>query len=202
MAKERDREAKRALDRWPLRTKKLWVPPKEGGWWLRAQPVSGTASSPRLRTPGADLFKTQPDGMYLFVDPSNGYADCVCIEDCSSSNNLYNKRSRYVPASHSVVVSCTLEWLTERITSSRLRAPRWKAMGTFEREPQEGLELPVRFLRVLFSLSSRLYEEWKRNQVPTGHEYYCRHSSLKSYNSPKMQAFLRQMARDSHFYSN
>lgn len=203
MAAERlsDREGKDILRRWPARTKQLWVPDGPG-WWIRAQPANSAVAAPRFRSPGAELFRTQPDALWLYLAPTRGFADAIAIEVCGTVQNLNDKRSRYMPATHSLVVECSLQWLLEVITVQHgSQRSRWLAAGSFERKPGRGTVFPVRLLRVLYALPNPIYERWVPDHVPSGYEYFCRHSSLDSYNSPAMQEFLRRMTRRSHYYT-
>jgi hypothetical protein len=127
--------------------------------------------------------------------------DVVAIEVCGSSQNLNDKRSRYIPASHSIVITCSLQWLREHIsTRAGGTAPRWQASACFDAEPDHDIAVPVRHLRVLYALPDRLYHQWCTEHVPTGYEYFCPHSSLDSYNGQKMQRFLKQMSISGQFY--
>lgn len=196
-----DSEAKVILRRWPERTKRLWVP-DGAGWWLRAQPSSQTARTPRFQSPGAELFHTQPDGLWLYLSPKRGFADAVAVEVCGTSQNLNDKRSRYMPATHSLMVECPLPWLKEVITVQHgASRRRWRAAGSITKRPLGDMILPVRFLRVLYALPNVIYERWVPGHVPSGYEYFCRHSSLDSYHAPRMQEFLRRMTRRSHYYT-
>jgi hypothetical protein len=196
-----DREAKDILLRWPTRTKKLWSTPRGSGYWLQAQPkgVGSTAPTPTIRVPGAELFSTQPDGMWVFLS-DDSFADVVSIEVCRTAQNLNDKRSRYSAAVRSLVLHCPLHWLQDEIVVPKSgKITRWKAARTIGKAPTNELVLPVRFLRVLYSLANDLYASWTAHNVPGGHEYFCRHSSLDSYNSQAMQTFLRQMSFGMHF---
>jgi hypothetical protein len=199
--KKHDTAAKKALRKWPQRTSKLWPPPLHRGFWVRAQPIDGQATAPRLFTPGARLFKTQPDGMWVYLAPDEGFCDVVSVEDCTNISNLNDKRSRYIPANHSLLVHCPLKWLLTDVRSGRFYGPRWEAAGTFSQPPTAPLVLPVRYLRVLYALNTVNYQNWMANRVPAGYEFFCRHDSLNSYNSQKMQDFLQQMSIGNHFYT-
>lgn len=200
MKKLTDAQAKKILLKWPRRTRKLWPTPSEEGCWLRAQPPEGKKPGPRLRSPGAVLFRIQPDGMWVYLNQLN-YVDVVCIEACGTIQNLSEKRSRYMPASHSLILAASKRWLNERIMVQHGGSqPRWKACGTIGAPPVKDLELPVRFLRVLFAIPNKIYGDWVENHTPAGWEYYCPHSALASYSSQKMQGFLRQLASTSHLY--
>lgn len=149
--------------------------------------------------PGAKLFTTQPDGLWVYInDPSS--CDVVAVEVCGTIQNLNDKRSRYIPASHSLVLWCGLRWLEEKISVQRGgKRPRWKAAGSFSGKPTAELNLPVRHLRVLYGIPNSLYHKWCREHTPTGYEFFCPHSSLQTYNSRPMQNFLRQMSSAAQF---
>lgn len=199
--KLKDADAKAVLLKWPTRTSKLWDPPTGSGYWIRAQPrdTNSKIATPTLRTPGSSLFKTQPDGMWAFLNNSV-YADVICVEVCGTQQNLNDKRSRYAADVRSLVLNCPLKWLTEAIALQKAgTSPRWQACGSIPACPTEELNVPVRFLRVLFALPNELYKAWTAENIPDGHEYYCRHSSLDSYNSQNTQAFVSQMAIRNHF---
>jgi hypothetical protein len=147
------------------------------------------------------LPKTQPDGLWLYLRPDDGYADAVAIEVSRSIQNLNDKRSRYMPATYGLVVDCPKAWLLAEI---RLRfgrrQQRWQAAATFDRKPTTDLTLQVRLLRVLYSLPNDLYRTWLPGHVPAGHEYFTPHTSLASYNSQAMQQFLSRLTWRSHLY--
>lgn len=194
-----DSQAKDILRHWPRRTKRLW-PTKDGtGYWLRALPTEHSAPCSTIRSPGVEQYTTQPDGLYLYLY-KNEYADAVAIESCGTIQNLNDKRSRYMPATHSIVVVCPLAWLNGQISVQRGgMSSRWKASNSILVQPQADLTFPVRHLRVLYALPNARFEEWTPHHVPTGYEYFCKHSSLDTYNSAAMQQFLKQMSLYSHF---
>jgi len=196
-----DGEAKAILRDWPTRADSLWDAPTGSGYWIQAQPKAdgSTITTPTIQTPGSSLFKTQPDGLYAFLN-ERVFADLIAIEVCGSSQNLNDKRSRYSADVRSVVLHCPLAWLLENVSIQHGSVvPRWQATKSISVAPTEELYLPVRFLRVLFALPNALYKTWTAENVPDGHEYYCRHSSLGNYSSPAMQAFLSQLSMRRHF---
>ena len=198
--KLKDSEAKRILLKWPMRTKRLWPVPGSEGFWIRGQPKDTKAPGPTISSPGAVLFKTQPDGLWAYFGNTES-CDVVAIEVCGSIQNLNDKRSRYMPASNSLVLNARLAWLTETISLQKGgKSPRWKAVGSLKSKPKSDLVVPIRHLRVLYALPNKVYDDWCSNHTPTGFEYFCRHSSLDSYNSQKMQQFLRQMSISSQYY--
>lgn len=198
-----DSEAKAILLSWPTRSAELWPPPGGAGFWIQGQPRQGVEPGPKLSAPGATLFRTQPDGMWIhFHDLLS--CDVVVVEVCGTIQNLNDKRSRYIPASHSLVLTCSPAWLREQIgVKGRGAIPRWQAAGTLK-SPGVNQTTPhvaaVRHLRVLYSLPNVVYHKWCSEHAPTGYEFYCPHSSLDSYNSQKMQRFLRQLSIASQFY--
>ncbi len=102
MAKQKltDREAKAILRKWPVRTTAQWSTPHGKGYWIRAQPPDegSSVAAPRIGYPGAKLFHTQPDGMWVYLNESD-FADVVCIESCCDTQNLNDKRPRASPKS-------------------------------------------------------------------------------------------------------
>jgi hypothetical protein len=168
----------------------------------QGQPVSGSETGPRLSAPGASLFRTQPDALWAHFRKRES-CDVVAVEVCGTAQNLNDKRSRYIPASHSLVLQCSKEWLFGLMTVARgAEMPRWKASRIYRKAPKisNDISIPVRHLRVLYALPNDLYHKWAKEHVPTGSEFFCPHSSLDSYNSQKMQKFLRQMSIASQFY--
>jgi hypothetical protein len=135
----------------------------------------------------------------LYLDET--YCDAIVVEVCGSIQNLNDKRSRYVPASHSLIATASRQWLRDTFSIQNGGSrPRWQATGTLETEPTHDMRFPVRHLRVLYALPNKLYKIWVDENVPAGYEFLCPHSSLDSFTSPKMQAFLRQMSMASQLY--
>jgi hypothetical protein len=194
-----DTLAKEALATWPHVSTKLWPPSRKGGAWLKAQPVDGAATGPRLMAAGTDIFKTQPDGLWVFLSEDDGFADCIAIEACSTSQNFADKRSRYQPSTTAMVLRCPKQWLCGKIPHKSGRRARW-SFTDLAAEPSANLTLPTRFVRVLFFLEDSLYNGWRRAGVPAGHEFVASYSSIASYTSQAMQRFLRRMSPEQHFY--
>lgn len=203
MAKHKltDAEAKAILLDWPASTEKLWPPPQGSGGWIRGQPVDGNNAGPRIGSPGAKLFSTQPDGLFIYFSGIES-CDLVAIEVCGTVQNLNDKRSRYIPSSHSLILRCSSNWLREEIPARGREAykQRWILCKTIKEEPAEDYRIPIRHMRVLYALPNHIYATWCPGHVPTGYEYFCPHSALDSYNSQKMQDFLRKMSLGSQFY--
>jgi hypothetical protein len=137
--------------------------------------------------------------MWVFL-AADEYADAIVLEICGSIQNLNDKRSRYAATVRSLVLTCPIAWLDYPITVQRGgQAPRWQACRSLVKKPTAELVLPVRYLRVLFALPNSLYPTWAANNVADGHEFFCRHSSLATYNGQQAQSFLRNMSPYSHF---
>ena len=200
LEKLKDSEAKAILLKWPASTAKLWPPPQGSGRWIRGQPVNGKASGPRISSPGAEIFTTQPDGLFIFFGGTES-CDLVAIEVCGTIQNLNDKRSRYIPSSHSLILRCSSKWLKEKTTTKGGgKKERWKLTETIIDEPKSDLRVPIRHLRVLYSIPNQMYNSWCPGHTPTGYEYFCPHSALDSYPSQKMQNFLARMSIGSQFY--
>lgn len=197
----KDKDAKDILlNNWPDYGNAVWPVPGRKGSWIRARPAPQGSPSVQLKSPGSQLFKTQPDGLWLFVC-SPDFVDAIAIEVCSSIQNLNDKRSRYMPSSYSLVAQIPVKWLIAPIHVKRAKVPAWKLCAGISTTPANDKTLPVRFLRVLYILPPKLYDVWVPNHTPTGYEYFCSDTSLKSYPSPKMQDFLKQMSIASQFYT-
>lgn len=207
MAKLSDAQAKaimRDSKHWPTCTSK-WGVQAKGHYWIRCQP-SDTANSksklPYLRSPGANLFTTKPDGLWAYF---NGVCsvDAIVIEVCGTIQNLNDKRSRYGNACSSLVLTTPVSWLNGQVRRQKGGLMlRHEACGTFRgvQLPTSGeVDVAVRFLRVLFAIPDDEYANWMKNNVPGGHEYFMRHSSLKTATSPDTQRFLAGMSFSSHF---
>lgn len=194
-----DKDGKEALRSWPAYSEKLWPPSRSGGVWLRGQPVDGVATGPRLTAAGMNTFRTQPDGLWLFLAPDHGFADCVAIEVCGTGQNFSDKRSRYMPSTSAILANCPRAWLNGSVSYKSGTRERWRLAG-LKHAPTDDLRLPARFVRVLFFLADELYEAWRLEGVPAAHEFVASYSSIKSYKAQTMQSFLRRMSPEQHFY--
>lgn len=198
-----DAEAKEILLMWPRTGERLWATHETSGAWIRAQPSDGATTGPKLYAPGAKLYSTQPDGLWAHF---NGLDSCdvVVIEVCGSNQNLNDKRSRYMPSSHSVVLRVGNPWMEEPVKTRGRGGPlrsRRELAGGLPATDAKTSDVPIRHLRVLYALKNADYKKWCGEHTPTGYEYFIPHSSLRSYNSQKMQEFLRRMSIASQFYS-
>lgn len=156
---------------------------------------------PRISAPGAKLFTTQPDGLWVHFK-SDVSCDVVAVEVCGTVQNLNDKRSRYMPSSHSLVLNVSKKWAEEEVATrggvAKSRISASESLPSTIRTDE--ISIPVRYLRVLYALPNEIYKVWGREHTPTGYEYFCPHSSLSTYNTQKMQSFLKGMSIASQFY--
>lgn len=186
-------QANQLFSTWPRRTK-LWYPSRGHGYWLRARPKLDAAACPLLKYPGTEDFSTEPDGLYVYLMP-NDFADVMCIEVCNSLQNLSDKRARFMPSTLGLQLRCRQPWLIEPIQVQHGgQIPRWEGAGTFDNAPTADILLPVRHLRVLYALPAQEYQECMDAEVAAPYEFYCRQTSLPTYNSPPFQEFLKRMS--------
>ena len=186
-----------AKGRWPVRTN-TWPIPGYKGYWIKTCP--GNAPRPFIHPAGAKVGRTWPDGMYVYVHAESGFADIIAIEVCCSNQNFNDKRSRYTPTSGNVQMTLPMEWLDSDLTIQKGRKRKaWEASGWFAKKPTADLTLTIRHLRALFVLTDADYSRFGANQLPAGHEYFCRHRDLNQITRQEMQAFVKSMALMHHF---
>lgn len=196
-----DREAKDILMKWPERPTRLFKLDTERTYWLRAQPPDGVTTGPRLVMPGSHEFSTQPDGLYVWIEGDLKFADVIAIEVCGVGQNLNDKRSRYMPTTHALLLECGKSWLDGEITIQRGRkTPRWKATGTISESPIGDVRVPVRHIRVLYALPDDLYKDWKKMMTFGAHEFLCLHSALELHTNAAYREFLTRMAPGSQAF--
>ena len=207
MANYTDKQAKAILrdpNYWPVRTQH-WGVAKDTEYWIRCRPQDSEGDQrpyPMLSLPGAKLFKTQPDGMWVYFRGAD-CADVLAIEVCGSMQNLNDKRARYLSTGTGLMLNVPAKWFLQSTTvAGRGQKPRWEATGCFgSKQPavDEDLSMPVRFLRTLFVIPDKEYAAWMKNHVPAGHEFFMKHNSLKTGTSQSTQRFLAGMSFQAHF---
>lgn len=199
-----DELVRRRLRKWPQRPPGAPVTAKQPGTWLRARPGEArTANQPFLKLPGSNRLRTLPDGLWLHFspDPMDAYADILCIEACSSLQNLLDKRSRFAPSTTSLLAVCPVPWLLAPCQAND-PTPRWRLIRLLRCEPQDSLVLPVRDVRVLYGLKARQYEGFARSQMPQAHEYFCPMEALMEEDgdqNPAMRALLARASAAANF---
>jgi len=207
MAHYTDKQAKAILRDsryWRVRTQH-WGVASNSEYWIRCRPSDADADKrplPQLSLPGAELFKTQPDGMWAYFRGTT-CVDVLAIEICGSMQNLNDKRSRYVSTGTGLMLVVPATWFTRPIQLQHGgQKPRGEASGCLKKAtlPTKGdVNIPVRFLRSLFVIPDAKYSKWMTNHVPAGHEFFMKHNSLKSGTATPVQKFLGGMSFQSHF---
>ena len=194
-----DQRVRASLGQWPQRPPGLEPSSKQPGTWLRARPdLERKVTQPYLKFPGANRLKTLPDGLYLHFSTraDEPYVDVLCIEACSTFQNLLDKRSRFAPSTGSLLAVCPVEWLLQPgIPGNNI--PRWRLIRMVKREPREPLVLPVRDARVLFALKAHHYRGFVATQTAQPHEFFCPMDALTDENGSRNPALRALLARAS-----
>jgi hypothetical protein len=144
-----------------------------------------------------------PDGLWLHFspDPADAWCDILCIEACSTLQNLLDKRSRFAPSTTSLLTVCPVPWLTSPAAPGQT-VPRWKMVRLLKQEPTVPLVLPVRDVRVLYGLKARQYDGFARTQMPQAHEYFCPMDALtdeEGHSNPDMRALISRASGAANF---
>lgn len=195
---------RRRLRKWPQRPPGALESSKQRGTWMRARPGESDATThPFLKLPGSNRLRTVPDGLWLHFshDPADAYCDILCIEACSTLQNLLDKRSRFAASTISLLAVCPVPWLTAPVHLGD-KLPRWKQIKLLRQEPVAPLVLPVRDVRVLYGLKSRQYDGFARSQMPQAHEYFCPMDALideEGASNPAMQALISRASGAANF---
>ena len=201
---EWDHAVRAQLTKWPQRPPGVVANAKQPGTWLRGRPGDAAAGAhPFLKLPGSNRLRTLPDGLWLHFSPSplDPYVDILCIEACSSVQNLLDKRSRFAPSTSSLLAFCPVPWLLAP-SQPGSRVPRWRLIRMLHREPAAPLVLPVRDVRVVFGLKRRHYEGFARSQVAHAHEFFCPMEALTAedgHEDPEMRALIARASAAANF---
>lgn len=203
--REWDLAVRAQLQKWPQRPPGVVASTKQPGTWLRARPGdSDTCAYPFLKLPGSNRLRTLPDGLWLHFSPSplDPYVDIICIEACSSVQNLLDKRSRFAPSTSSLLACCPVPWLLAPAQPDALPVPRWRLIRMLHKEPAAPLVLPVRDVRVLYGLKRRHYEGFMQGQVAHAHEFFCPMEALTAeggHEDPDMRALIARASAAANF---
>ena len=125
--------------------------------------------------------------------------DVICIEACSSVQNLLNKRSRFAPSS--LLAFCPVPWLLAP-SQPDASVPRWRLIRMLHRELTAPLVPPVRDARVLFGPKRRHYEGFMQGQVAQAHEFFCPMEALtaeRGHEDPDMRALMYRASASANF---
>ncbi len=199
-----DARVRRSLAAWPQRPPGMPRNIKQPGTWLRARPDNWTkACQPFLKLPGSRHLRTLPDGLWVHFshDPSDPFADILCIEACSSLTNLLDKRSRFAPSAGCLQVYCPLPWLLAP-TLPETTIPRWRLIALFTTAPTGPVVLPVRDIRVVYGLQDEHYAGFCESQMPAAHEFFCPMEALMQPGgdqNPQMRALMARTSAAANF---
>ena len=199
-----DRKVRSQLRKWPQRPPGMVSSMKQPGTWLRGRPGDEDGPAhPFLKLPGSNRLRTLPDGLWLHFSPSaiEPYVDILCIEACSSLQNLLDKRSRFAPSTSSLLAVCPVPWLLAPVQAND-PTPRWRLVRMLKSEPVQPVTLPVRDIRVVFGLKSRHYEGFARSQVAHPHEFFCPMEALtadRGDEDPDMRAMMSRASASANF---
>lgn len=177
------------------------------GVWLKARPGPVLdAEGPMLKIPGAARMRTVPDGLWLWFGgtPGDMFVDLFAIEVCGNLQNLLDKRSRYTPSLHSLLVTCPANWLHHAV-SEHDDTPRWQKIVQFEQEPKATVALPVRDIRVLYALKPRQFHEFAAHNIAHAHELFAPIDALvddDGWRSPALRRFLSHAARRANIWDS
>ena len=194
-----DSEAKDIMRGWPRATKKLFGG-SDDRLWVRAQPKNNgdRATTPYILVAGNTALKTQPDGLYIRPVERFRAFDIIAFEHCSQLQNLQDKRSRYAPATASLILETRADWWNESIDGA---ITRWQKICGKGEKCADNLWTPLRHVRVVYVLKNDDLNKFRKHGVPSGHEFFIRHSSLGSMTAKKFLSFLARLSPDTHFYT-
>lgn len=197
-----DAQVRARLRAWPQRPPGLASGERQR--WLRARPSDSPGfCHPYLKLPGSRTLRTLPDGLWIHVGGTGAepFADIFAIEACATLSNLLDKRSRFAPSTHALVVVCPMHWMLAPVSASN-PTPRWRATGVIRDAPQQQVVLPVRDVRVLYALKPRHYRNFAAGRVPQGHEYFMPMDALVAEGSaddPAVRALLGRASAAANF---
>ncbi len=191
-----DSMVKKRLMSWPQHPPGLPATGPLDARWLRGRPIENEAFNPYLKIPGSERLRTLPDGLWLnfagtYAEP---FVDIFCVEACGTLQNLLDKRYRFAPRISSLMAYCPLLWLQSPVIAND-PTPRWRATGVIRKAPTSALSFPVRDIRVMYGLNTKLYNGFLKNQVPQPHELFVPMETLTAKNSDKNPAMRALVAR-------
>jgi hypothetical protein len=201
-----DRLVRNQLKKWPQRPPGIVANPMQPGTWLRGRPGDhASLAQPFLKVPGSQRLRTLPDGLWLHFSPhpDDPYVDILCIEACSTLQNLLDKRSRFAPSVSSLLAVCPLPWLLAPAQEND-PVPRWRLIRLFAEQPTGPCILPVRDVRVVFGLTRPHYEHFAASQVAHPHEFFCPMDALmdeQGHEHPAMRDLIFRASATANFMS-
>ena len=102
---------------------------------------------------------------------------------------------RHTYSDRSLRLEIRTRWLADERTISRQTKAMWDWIG-FEEEPGLGesrIRVPVRLASVLYALPPDIYQSVRTGVVPFANEFFCKMSSLGSWDAQDFKRFLRGM---------
>ena len=131
-------------------------------------------------------------------------SDLFAIEVCGTMQNLLDKRSRYAPSLHSLLVCCPAPWLNRPVPDYG-SVPRWQLTGLLEQPADHPLILPVRDMRVLYALKPRQFQDFAEHHIAHAHELFAPIDILTTpsgWRDPALRQFLARAARRANFWES
>jgi hypothetical protein len=202
-----DRLVQDRLRQWPQRPPGVQVDAGARDGWLRGRPSDTTEiNKPYLKLPGSDRFRTLPDGMWINFGGTvrEPFADIFAIEACGTLTNLLDKRSRFAPSTHSLMLVCSVQWLLAPVSQTD-DTPRWRITRVLRSAPDEALVMPVRDIKVMYALKDRHYQGFASSQVPHAHEFFVPMKALTAedgHESKAIQSLVSRIAVNANFLPN
>ena len=199
-----DMLVKERLKGWGQRPPGINMPRAGRSVWLRGRPGDDSRTChPYLKVPGSTRLRTLPDGLWLNFGGTVGdpFVDIFAIEACGTDQNLRDKRSRFAPATYSLLAVCPLPWLIAPAIAND-PTPRWETIGVLFRAPTQPVIFPVRFLRILYGLKAHDYAGFARHQLPHAHEFFAPMESLTAEDGdkdPELRALLKRASASANF---
>jgi hypothetical protein len=81
--------------------------------------------------------------------------------------------------------------------------PRWRHTGLLSTVPAVPLTLPVRDVRVMYTLRPRHYQGFAASQIPHAHEYFAPISAILGpggWQHPMLRAFIARTSNRANFW--
>jgi hypothetical protein len=176
------------------------------GVWLKARPgVLDDIDYPTLKLPGANRMRTVPDALWLCFGGHERdlFVDIFVIEVCGTFTNLLDKRSRFAPSMHSMLATCPVPWLLGPSARDD-ETPRWQSIRLLAEPPPLPMVLPVRDIRVMYALPTKLFDSFASSQAPHAHEFFVPANALltpDSWQEPSIRAMIARTSIRANFWS-
>ena len=103
---------------------------------------------------------------------------------------------------HSMLAVCSAEWLMQPVSVAN-PMPRWRYTGLLRRAPVVPLVLPVRDIRVMYTLLPRHYAAFAASQIPHAHEFFAPINAIigpEGWQHPHLRAFIARTSPRANFF--